>query len=419
MLSVGLKMRKDPLYRNSFYLMATAIARAGFGFFFWIIAAALYLMEDIGVATAVISALNIIAALSRFGIDQSLTREIPNSDRSRLIYTSTIVTTIAAVMMAIVLVIFVDSIIPELTIIRQFFIVFISFVAVFSIFCVYNTAFTALRRSDIVFLQSLIGGSRILLLFPLVLFGAIGIVMTEFASYILLVIISVIILWRWKIPLISKFDGHFLRRTMSFSAGNYVASFMLTIPSQIISLIIIAVLGADETAAFYMGFMVFQLVLGIPTAISTSMFVEGSHGVDLKGAFNKANRLSIGLLVPAVILVYLLGEWLLGFIGSGYATGGGDLLRVIALSSFFVAIYFNYMSLFKVTKHMRYLVILSSLLFVLIVATSYIFLSTYGVVGIGYSWVLSHAIVVIVGYPWIRRALSTQETDRVVPAAQP
>ena len=38
---------KDPLYKNSFFIMLSSITNAGFGFFFWMIAARLYSAEDV------------------------------------------------------------------------------------------------------------------------------------------------------------------------------------------------------------------------------------------------------------------------------------------------------------------------------------------------------------------------------------
>ena len=52
MLSKAQRLSKDPLYRNSMYLMATSVVSAGFGFLFWILAAKLYPKEDVGIATA-------------------------------------------------------------------------------------------------------------------------------------------------------------------------------------------------------------------------------------------------------------------------------------------------------------------------------------------------------------------------------
>jgi len=77
---------KDPLYKNSFFIMLTSISNAGFGFFFWMLAAKLYPKEDVGVATALISAMGLISMLSLLGFDISLVRFLPErEDKKELV----------------------------------------------------------------------------------------------------------------------------------------------------------------------------------------------------------------------------------------------------------------------------------------------------------------------------------------------
>jgi len=57
-------MLSDPLYRNSLFMAFTSVFNAGCGFFFWMIAARLYTVEQVGLATALISALGLVVLLS-------------------------------------------------------------------------------------------------------------------------------------------------------------------------------------------------------------------------------------------------------------------------------------------------------------------------------------------------------------------
>ena len=80
MLKRILKQAKDPLYKNSFFIMLSSITNAGFGFFFWMTAARLYPKEDVGIATALWSSLALIILLSRFRFDFSIIRFFQDSD---------------------------------------------------------------------------------------------------------------------------------------------------------------------------------------------------------------------------------------------------------------------------------------------------------------------------------------------------
>ena len=76
----------DPLFKNAYFLMLSSITSAGSGFFFWLIAARFYSTADIGLASAIISAMGLISMLSLLGFDISLVRFLPErEDKQELI----------------------------------------------------------------------------------------------------------------------------------------------------------------------------------------------------------------------------------------------------------------------------------------------------------------------------------------------
>jgi O-antigen/teichoic acid export membrane protein len=66
--------------------------------------------------------------------------------------------------------------------------------------------------------------------------------------------------------------------------------------------------------------------------------VEASHGEGLKGSVLQADAVSLTLLVPAVLVLLLIGDMLLGHVRGEYVQALG-LLQIIALSSFPAAAY--------------------------------------------------------------------------------
>ena len=71
------KHLSDPLFKNAYFLMFSSLTSAGSGFFFWLIAARFYSTADIGLASAIISAMGLIAMLSLLSFDISLVRFLP------------------------------------------------------------------------------------------------------------------------------------------------------------------------------------------------------------------------------------------------------------------------------------------------------------------------------------------------------
>ncbi len=65
---------RNPLYRNSIFLMLSSTVGAGTGFIFWIIAARLYSTEDVGLSSAIVSVMRLLMLLSFVGLDIGLIR---------------------------------------------------------------------------------------------------------------------------------------------------------------------------------------------------------------------------------------------------------------------------------------------------------------------------------------------------------
>lgn len=382
---------RDSLYRSALIISLSSVVRSAFGFLFWLIAARLYALEEVGVASAVISSLALVVSISRLGLDQSLTRFIPSGNRDRIFVTSVVVTTLTALAIGIGLVLSIDFVAGDLGLVKENWLAYLIFVASSSIVSIELVTFIALRKSEFGLLQSLLGGSRVLFLIPLAFMGAMGVVTSELLGSIVIAAVSAVVLVRLGFK-VSRLDASFLKGSFRYSAGNYIAGLTAILPVQIMPLMIMGVLGPAYTATFYLSFMLFQLLLVVPNSASTSLFVEGSHGVDIRIESRKTIRFSFLLLTPLVCLMLLFGRDMLGFIGSDYVRDGLDFLMVISLSSYFVAITSTYFSVLKIANRVKDLAVMSALLMSLILLSSLLFVQWYGIVGVGYSWLLSYGI---------------------------
>ena len=74
------KHLSDPLFKNAYFLMFSSLTSAGSGFFFWLIAARFYSTADIGLASAIISAMGLISMLSLLGFDCFSVKALNNLD---------------------------------------------------------------------------------------------------------------------------------------------------------------------------------------------------------------------------------------------------------------------------------------------------------------------------------------------------
>lgn len=393
-LSRRLFSLKNPLYMSSLYIMLASTSTAGIGFLFWVIAAKIYPSEEIGVSTVLISSLTMLTLMSMLGFDQSIVRFFQVMDKNK-VYSTSMITTIA-ISFVLALLFFMGSPIwlPDIQMGYGFVCLFIVFLIAHVVVKNTGMSFVALRRPDHYFYQSLILGSKIAFLPALLFMGALGIFTSIGISALITALISIVILTNFGLKT-KSFDRSVIVESFDFSMGNYFAGILIMAPSQILPIIILNILGPKEVAYYFMSYALASFLLMIPSAFSTSLFVEGCHGVNLRQNVVSSLKSSYLLLIPAIALLNIFAEHLLLFIGSEYV-GGLYLLRVMTISSVFITICYLIISIKKVQNDVKGLLYINITIFTLLIAFSYLFLHYFGIVGIGYAWVLAYLIPSII-----------------------
>jgi len=259
---------QEPLIRNSFFIMASSLAAAGFGFFFWMIAARLYSQAEVGVATALMSSMGLLILISRLGLDQSVIRFFPSRDKNGVLGTAIIVPTAVALGAGLIFIAAVEVISPELAVVRTVAPLYLAFLGAYSVTWVLEGAFNALRKSEHYFALNLLYGSRILFLIPLVFLGAMGIFSAFGLSFVLGLALALVLLARCSIRPTPGIDRVFLREAWQFSAGAYIAGMLISAPNMIIPIMVLHVLGAESTASYYITYAIVSILFMIPYAFT-------------------------------------------------------------------------------------------------------------------------------------------------------
>ncbi|VVB89744.1 Polysaccharide biosynthesis protein [uncultured archaeon] len=399
-----LKYSRDPLYKNSFFLMTTRVFNVACGFIFWIIAAKYYSVENVGVATALISSLSLVILFSRFGFDFALIRFININEKGKVINTCLNITTLLSIATGIIYMMGANIFSPSLSFIQkpEYAAPFMVFVIMNSVVSITGNAFTALRNASYFFYQNVFLASRIPLLIPLALMGSFGIFGALGLGYLFSAVFGFFLLKKFM-NFDFKLDMPFIKESFGFSSGNYISSIFQAVPTLILPILILNISGEAEAARYYIAFAIGNLVLIIPDALSTSLFVEGSHGESLRKIVTRAGAAIFSFLVPAVLVIVLFGKFLLGLVGKDYV-GAYELLRLLALSSFFVAVYSLFIPIQNVRLKVESIVKLNFLRSVLLMGLSYIFILKFGIVGAGYAWMVTYGIL-SVGIIWMVRRM--------------
>jgi len=157
---------------------------------------------------------------------------------------------------------------------------------------------------------------------------------------------------------------------------------------------VLNLLGAEQNAYFYIAWMIATLLFAIPGAIAQSLFAEGSHFEEkLRENVIKSLKFTFLLLVPAVIVLILLGKWLLLAFGQSYLLNALKLLWILSISSLPLAINYIYTNVLRVTGRIKELIAVWGFIALAVLLVSYLIMPITSIIGIGYAWLGAQAVV--------------------------
>jgi O-antigen/teichoic acid export membrane protein len=402
------------LYVNAYYLVATTALNSLLGWVFWTAAARLYAIEDVGIASAVISTMSLLAALSSLGLDVGLVRFLPGAHRmsGRMLDSTLTSVAISSLVCAGIFLVGLPLWSPALTCLCEqpgCSAVFGLLAAVTALGRVTDGAFIANRAAKFTLLrQGLIGAVKIPLL---VLFGVVGGAPGIITSVAVATTGSLGIALMFCLPALHgayrpriRLSKEIMADILPYAVGNHLATFLIQSPAVVLPLVILNVLGPSESACFYVTWMTANLLFAIPRSVATSMLAEGANE---EGALREVVKSALGvifmLLMPVVILFLLAGDKLLLVFGREYAGRGGDLLRILALSAFPVGVNQVYFAINQVRKEIWRNLAVGFFSAGITLGLGRVLMTQCGIVGTGTGWLAGQgALSVLVVAPLLR-----------------
>ena len=394
------------LYTNAYYLVADVAVVSILGFAFWMLVARLYSPAQVGLASATVAAVVLLARLSRLGFDYGLVRFLPGvGARASTLMNSCF--TIAGLTSLVAALIFLSGLnlwSPALLYIRHpgLSVFFVLLTVAYTLFLLVEQAFIARRRAKFVLFKNTAAGvvkvaAAIAFAYLISTFGI-------FASWGLAIFIALAVALFWFLPRVQQgympipsVSKELVSNMLRFSLGNYIAELLWFAPLMLFPLIVINILGAEANAYFYMPWTIAQMLFAIPMAVSYSLFAEGSYEEHLLWSNTlKSVKLHLLILIPVVVILLALSDKLLLLFGSSYSESGATLLRVLALSAIPVGINYIGLSVMRVRKNTRGVILVSASIACLSLGSGYILMTSEGLTGIGIGWIATQTLVAVV-----------------------
>jgi O-antigen/teichoic acid export membrane protein len=404
--------------------MANTVVTTGLGFFFWIIVARFYTEYEVGVGSAIISSVRLLALISMLGFNITIVRFLPKSERPQELINSCF-TIICIVNLAVsgIFIAGLDLWSPRTSFVQDnvaFILAFLFFSLGWSLAALMDSIFVAQRRADFALIKNSIF-SLLKIPLPIVLtisFHAFGIV----SSWGLAIGIAFIISFLLFLPrvqhnyrFVPRLNLNIIKEVWKYSASNYFVNFFHAASTLALPLIVVNLLPyAEQNAFFYVAWTIASLLFAAPWAVSQSLFAEGSHFEDrLRANTLRAFKFLLVMLIPAIILLVVLGKWLLLLFGESYSTHALTLLWILGFSSIFVGINQIYYTILRVRHRMGELIAIAAFEALAVLITSSLIVRETGIVGVGYAWIGTEGLVSIyvIGSVWLRLRAARARLD--------
>lgn len=397
---------RTPLFRNGYALMLSAAATSGLGVVYWMLATRYYSAEVVGLNSAVISAMLLVAGVAQLSLVSVITRFLPRAGRAtgRLVGGAYALTLSVAALAGLLFVLGVRLWSPALAFLGStplFALWFVLATMAWCIFTLQDSVLAAMQQAVWVPIENTIfavAKIALLLLFawPSARYGI-------FASWTIpgaavLLPISYLI-FRRLLPRhtqasLAQAEPLLPRRIAGYAASNYIGSMLSLAVNTLLPLLVLHQLGPKANAYFAQPWLIASSLQLIAGNMAVSLTVEAATDRDqLAGYTRRALVHSARLLVPLVALMLLGAPMLLSLFGRAYAAEGAGLLRLLALGALPNLVNMLYLSVARVRNRVGVIVVVQATLCVSTLGLSYTLLHWYGIMGIGIAWLSSQTLV--------------------------
>jgi O-antigen/teichoic acid export membrane protein len=395
------------LLRGAYSLLANTAVTSALGMAFWVTAARVYPRATVGRDTVLISVMIELSTICQLSMGTGILRFLPDlGPRSaRALAAAYGVTVLAAILLGSTFVLVAPGASRQLSFLTHSPLLGIGFVvalALWGIFILQDAALTATRRAPWLPLENGLFGALKLLALPILfilgvsngVFGAWVLPMT-----ILLVPVNALV-FKFAIPRHVKSEGHesslarlgSLRATR-FLAQDYLASIFTQATLTVLPLLVIATLGAEQSAYFAMPFTIAMAFDTFAYGACSALVVEGTlQSEGLRGLAVLFARRVAAPLVPLAVALIATAPLILNLFGAAYARHGANLLRLLLCASLLRVLLALFSALARAQAKGTRLALLELGLLAVVLGLAVPLAHSAGIAGVGVAWLAANVL---------------------------
>jgi|SRR5579859_898231 len=402
-----------PLFRNGYLLTLSSAGSAGFGLVFWALAAHYYPAETIGVQSAVLSAMMLLAGFAVLGLNNVLIRYLQGAGQtvSRLIGLTYAISAAASVAISLAFLSVAAIWFPTLRFLISnggWLLAFVIATAAWCVFSLQDFALTGLRQTQWIPLENLLFSFVKIIL--LVVFAGLPAGLGIFAAWNIPVALSLVpvnwLIFRRIVPEYIRARSSTdspprARQIAAYAAGNYLGSLFSIASVNLLPILVVTLDGAKGNAYFYLPWIIVNGLQLLALNMTTSLTVEATVDQAQLVAYCRHVLVHVTrLLVPAVIMILIGAPYILRVFGPDYATEGTQVLRWLALATVPNLIVLLGISLARVENRAGVVAIIQGAQAMLGLGLAAVFIGLWGLAGVGMAWLVSQLVVAVLVW-WI------------------
>jgi Na+-driven multidrug efflux pump len=178
-----------------------------------------------------------------------------------------------------------------------------------------------------------------------------------------------------------------------YVAGDYASSLIGLAVSLALPLMVISHAGAEANAYYSLAWTVTYALYLVGQNMGMSLIAEAVTEPEKFRAYARQTLLqAMRLVVPVILVIEIIAPYFLHFFGQNYVVEGTTLLRLLALSAIPNTLNDLYISMARVHRNTRTVILLQCCIDLPVLVLSYFLLQRYGLVGIGYAWLISQSV---------------------------
>ncbi len=338
-------------------LFAASLLTSGTGFIFWWIAAQGYSVQAIGLAGAAVSSMLFLSQVAMLGLGTALAGILHKEERvASLAVTATLAAAITGLVLGVVFAVLAPLLSEDLAPLAQplAIVVFALGVGVTALTSVLDQVLVSVNQRLMQLIRNTIFGIGRLPVLAVLAAATIwddgmGIYLAWFAGMLLSLGVVIVLVHNARLTGdIRPLMWHRLRAMAPDALAHHVVNLSRSASVWLLPLLVTIAISAEENAAFYIAFLISNLILLLGKEATFTLYIVGARAPD---TLWRQIRFTLGFCALATVfgtlVLLVFGPWVIGFFGQSYANAYPTVV-ILAVSALPVLVKDHWIAIHRV-----------------------------------------------------------------------